>query len=156
MLDGQHEVSPAESETVASAVLEEAPGAKRPADFQVIQRITSFHSTPLPDAETLNAYARVIPNGAERIMSLIEREAAHRHRQDLDETRHIARGHWMAYSLALALSCAGVYLGAMGHDLLAATLFMTTIGAVVTTLVADRKARVQVDKENALRPRASE
>jgi len=140
MSGDEHDGSHAESETV-NAVLEEAPGEERAADVHVIQRITSFHTTPLPDAATLSAYARLIPNGADRIMSLVEREAAHRQRQNDDQARHFARGHWMAYSLTLVLSGAGLYLGAIGRDWLAAALFTTTIGAVVTTLVVDRKGR---------------
>lgn len=141
MWEEQQDGSHPESET-ATAVLEEAPGEPRAADVHVIQRITSFHTTPLPDAATLGAYARLIPNGADRIMSLVEREAAHRQRQNDNEARHFARGHWMAYSLTLALSGAGLYLGAIGRDWLAAALFTTTIGAVVTTLVVDKKARI--------------
>lgn len=144
MSAGQHDLSAPDSETVTAAVSDNELRNLRAADVQVIQRITSFHSTPLPDAAALRAYATLIPNGAERIMSLVEREAAHRHRQDSDETRHIARGHWMAYSLAMGLSAAGLYLGVLGHEWLAATLFMTTIGAVVTTLVVER--RTQADK----------
>lgn len=141
MLGERHHDPDAESDAV-SAVLEEQPlEQSRTADVHVIQRITSFHMTPLPDAATLSAYARLIPNGADRIMSLVEREAAHRHRQSDHQARHFVRGHWMAYSLTFVLCGAGVYLAAIGRDWLAAALFTTTIGAVVTTLVVDKKAR---------------
>ena len=144
MLDEQ-EVALPDSETHPTRGSEEDCGEHHAAEVQVIQQITSFHSTPLPDAATLRAYAVLIPNGAERIMGLVEREAAHRHRQDCNDSRHLVRGHWMAYTLAVALSGAGLYLGTLGHDWLAATLFMTTIGAVVTTLVVERRARTDVD-----------
>ena len=45
----------------------------------------AFTQTPLPDAVTLTAYAELIPNGADRIMSLVERETEHRHRQESAE-----------------------------------------------------------------------
>jgi uncharacterized membrane protein len=120
MLDEQQEMSTAESETVSS---------------------------PLPDAETLGAYAKLIPNGADRIMSLIERQTAHRHQRESADGRQAARGHWMAYTLAMALSGAGVYLGLQGHDWLAAALFTTTIGAVIAALVADKRPRDQRNKK---------
>ena len=96
MLDEQQEA--ADPATNSSAVLQEALVEERAADVQVIQQITSFHSTPLPDADTLSAYANLIPDGAHRIMSLVESETAHRHREESAETRQVVRGHWMAYT----------------------------------------------------------
>ena len=49
----------------------------------------------------------------------------------------------MAYTLAVALSGAGVYLGLRGHDWLAAALFTTTVGAVIAALVVDKNPRGQ-------------
>jgi uncharacterized membrane protein len=138
MLDEQQDLSTAESETVSSAALEESIVEELAADVQVIQRITRFHSSPLPDAETLGAYAKLIPNGADRIMSLIECQTAHRHQRESADARQAIRGHWMAYTLAVALSSAGVYLGMHGHDWLAAALFTTTIGAVIAALVTNK------------------
>src|SRR5262245_8168505 len=149
MLDEQQETSTAEPKTVSNAVLEEAIVEERAAGFQVIQRITRFHASPLPDAETLSAYAKLIPNGADRVMSLIERQTAHRHRRETADTRQAVRGHWMAYTLAMALSGAGVYLGVQGHDWLAAALFTTTIGAVITALVVDKRPRGQSARKSS-------
>lgn len=139
MLDEQQEATNADSasETVSLGVLEDSL-VKKIAGVQVIRRVMSFHSTPLPDAETLGAYAELIPNGADRIMSLVEHEAAHRRRQE-------SAGHWMAFILTLALASGGVCLGLSNHDWLAAALVTTTIGAVVTTLVVDRKSRRKSD-----------
>jgi uncharacterized membrane protein len=99
------------------------------------------------DAETLGAYAKLIPNGADRVMSLIERQTAHRHQRESADARQAVRGHWMAYTFAMALSSAGVYLSLHGHDWLAAALFTTTIGAVITALVVDKRPRGQRDKQ---------
>jgi uncharacterized membrane protein len=139
MLDERPQMSTAESEEVSSTVLEEAVVEERAADVQVIQRITRFHSSPLPDAETLSTYAKLIPNGADRVMSLVERQTEHRHRREFADTRQAVRSHWMAYTLALVLSGIGLCLGLKGHDWLAAALFTTTIGAVITALVVDKK-----------------
>jgi hypothetical protein len=48
----------------------------------------------------------------------------------------------MAFVLTLLLTAAGLYLGIAGHDWLAAGLFTTTIGAVVTIFVLGNRARV--------------
>lgn len=143
MLDEPHQTSAAESETVSSAVVEEEIVEDGATDLQVIQRITRFHSGPLPDPETLSAYAKLIPNGADRVMSLVERQTAHRHQRESADARQAVRGHWMAYTLAVALSGAGVYLGLRGHDWLAAALFTTTVGAVIAALVVDKNPRGQ-------------
>lgn len=139
MLDETQETATA-SEAASIAVLRDWL-VEHFADVEVIQRITSFHSTPLPDADTLEAYAKLIPNGADRVMSLVEREAAHRHRRESADMLQLARGHWMSFILTLALAGGGLWLGLSNHDWLAAALFTTTIGAVVTTLVVDGKSR---------------
>jgi hypothetical protein len=82
-------------------------------------------------------------------MSLIERQTAHRHQRESADARQAVRGHWMACTLALALSGAGLYLGLQGHDWLAAALFTTTIGAVIAALVVDRRPRGQNDRQNS-------
>ena len=104
------------------------------AEVRVIRQISTFRSSMLPDPEILRAYSKLIPDGPERIMGLIEREATHRH------TR-IARGLWMAYTLTLSLGAGGVFLGATGHDWLAAAVFTTTIGAVAIAFIVGRRER---------------
>jgi uncharacterized membrane protein len=130
----------ADSEAASTAVLED-PLAENLAGVKLIQRITSFHSTPLPDAETLSVYAKLIPNGADRVMTLVEHETEHRHRLESADTRHMARGHWMSFIVILALASGGICLGLSGHDWLAGALFTTTICAVATSLVVDGKSR---------------
>ena len=149
MLDERQATSTAESETVSSAVLEEAIVEERAADIQVIQRITRFHSGPLPDAETLSTYAKLVPNGADRVISLVERQTAHRHTRESADWRQAVRGHWMAFTLAILLTGAGLYLG-IRHDWLAAALFTTTIGAVVTALIKDGESRRKRDERSEI------
>lgn len=138
MLDEQG--TGADAETATTAVLED-PLVEQLAAVQVIQRITSFHSTPLPDAETLSVYANLIPNGADRVMTLVEQETEHRHRRESADTQHMARGHWMSFIVTLGLASGGIWLGLWGHDWLAAALFTTTICAVTASLVVDGKSQ---------------
>ncbi|HEX7002390.1 MAG TPA: DUF2335 domain-containing protein [Trueperaceae bacterium] len=44
--------------------------------------IEMAYSGPLPPAHELAGYDRVIPNGADRIMAMAEREQEHRHKMD--------------------------------------------------------------------------
>jgi uncharacterized membrane protein len=145
---------PADIEALAAPVLATLSEEKRAAVVRVAKQTKSFHSGPLPDPRTLRAYSKLIPNGAERIMSLVEGEARHRHSQEARliacQTRRITRGQWMAFVLTLLLGAAGLYLGIAGHDWLAAGLFTTTIGAVVTIFVLGHRARAS-DGEKASR-----
>lgn len=55
-----------------------------PKKRQELIRTTMFissqktHSGPLPDSQTLREYNEIIPNGADRIMTVFEQQAAHR------------------------------------------------------------------------------
>ena len=92
-------------------------------------------------------YAELIPNGAERIMALVERAAVHRHTQETRQTGRVCRGQWMAFVLTLVLTAAGVFLGVTGHDWLAAALLTTTISAVVTIFALGNRKRSSDDKK---------
>jgi len=142
MVTDDSDTLPAEIEKIVASVIESLPTERRAAVTQVFKQISGFHSGPLPDAETLEHYNRIIPDGAERIMGLVEREAEHRQEQEsrvvachLQTTR---RGQLIALSLTLLLGLAGFTLGMNGHDWLAATVFTTTIIGVVTVFVVGR------------------
>ena len=133
---------PAEIAKIANPVIDSLPKQNRAAVFRVFQQISRYHSGPLPDAETLREYAAIIPNGAERIMALVEKESAHRHEQEGAMVKcHTAlskRGQWIGLFLTSLLALIGYWLGINGHDWLAGVIFTTTIIAVVTVFVLGR------------------
>ena len=147
---------PAEIEKIAAPVIDSLPQERRASVTKVFKQISRFHSGPLPDAETLEHYNRIIPNGADRIMGLVEREAEHRQQQESRVvTCHVQgarRGQLIALSLTLLLGLAGFALGMNGHDWLAATVFTTTIIGVVTVFVIGRSAgeRESTDSSQSL------
>ena len=127
-------------------VIQTLPVEKRAAVERVVVRaISRYHSGPLPDAETLERYAKVIPNAGERMMALVEREAAHRRQAEKDlvacQTTLAKRGQWIGAVLTVMLTGAGAYLGLLGHDWLAGGIFTATIGGVVTIFVLQRSGR---------------
>jgi len=126
-----------DSEVLSPPKSEATTPRKSTTGVRVVRQISSFHASVLPDPETLYAYSKLIPNGPDRIMGLIEREAAHRHRR-------ITRGHWMAFTLTLGLAGSGVYMGVTGHEWLAGALFTTTIGAVLTAFILGKRERTRV------------
>ncbi len=152
MADETNDSRPADIEWLAGPIRAALSEEKRAAVVAVAQQIRNFHSGPLPDPDTLRAYAKLIPNGAERIMGLVEGESRHRQAQEARliacQTRRITRGQWMAFVLTLLLAGAGLYLGLRGHDWLAAGLFTTTIGAVVTIFVLGNRTRASGEERS--------
>jgi uncharacterized membrane protein len=145
--DNDNSQLPAGIAKIATPVIDTLPKDKRAAVAQIAREVSRYHSGPLPDPETLAHYSRIIPNGAERIMALVEREAAHRHTQEarfIDcqiKTTHY--GQWMGAGLTVLLAGAGLALGVKGHDYLAGVVFATTIIAVVTIFVLGRKGNAE-------------
>jgi uncharacterized membrane protein len=73
-------------------------------------------SAPLPPPVQLQQYDEVLPGLAERIISLTEREAAHRHWLDRSFVRYRFTGQWSSLVIALAAIGAGAYLVNSGQD----------------------------------------
>jgi uncharacterized membrane protein len=73
----------------------------------VVRALHLEFSGPLPHPQLLSQYNELIPNGAERIVALTEREA--RHRQSLE-----ARGQLFAFVLAMVSLVGGIGLIAIG------------------------------------------
>jgi uncharacterized membrane protein len=138
---------------VIQAVLQKGESPEQ-ATADLVRQVTTVvrrHRGPLPDPETLAAYNQLIPNGAERCMGLVEREAAHRHTQE-DRLVHthlgLARdGQRIGAFLVVLLAGLATALGFKGHDWLAGTVFGTTIVAVVTVFVLGRRTIVGHDHE---------
>ena len=112
--DNDNSQLPAGIAKIATPVIDTLPKDKRAAVAQIAREVSRYHSGPLPDPETLAHYSRIIPNGAERIMALVEREAAHRHTQEarlIDcqiKTTHY--GQWMGAGLTVLLAGASARL----------------------------------------------
>lgn len=110
-------------------------------------------SGPLPTPADLEHYARVIPDGADRIMSMAEREQAMRSRaQDMAEVsmkdkiegnksrRRLAdRGLFVSAILMLAFIGAGIYCASLSLQWAAATAFGIGVAHSVSLFVSRKK-----------------
>jgi uncharacterized membrane protein len=74
------EANPASEPIKVIDQLENLPREKREIVIQTI--LSKFHTGPLPPAEDLEAYGRIIPEGADRIMKMAEKEQQHRHTRE--------------------------------------------------------------------------
>ena len=104
--------------------------------------VSSFEG-PIPSPEALEYYNRLVPDAAERILSLAESEAVHRRSMETRKlelaSAQIQRGQWFGLVFGLAaLTVVGV---AVYHQTpwVAGILGSTTIVAVVTAFVLGRQ-----------------
>lgn len=99
-------------------------GIPEPKKEQIIATIVKLqhktHVGPLPDAETLRSYSEIIPNGADRIMAMAERQMAHRMEiENQAVTRQLnqsSTGQWLAFSIGLAALGSATYCIIEGHE----------------------------------------
>ena len=97
---------------------------------------------PLPPPQMLDRYNSVIPDGANRIMIMAEKQQIHRH--ELESTvvtanaAAQARGQLFAFLLALVAIIGGVFLIATGKDTAGLAAILTALGALVTVFIVGR------------------
>jgi uncharacterized membrane protein len=109
----------------------------------VVQTILAkFHAGPLPPPEDLEAYQRLIPDGADRIMRMWEKEQEHRHtREDENDQAEVklkGRGQLIAAAIAGSLIILAAVFGFTRHDSLAKTILTITVIALVSVFALDR------------------
>jgi uncharacterized membrane protein len=100
------------------------------------------HSGPIPPAEELRRYGEIVPNGAERIMTMAEQQQAHRLKLEefvvTSQQMQSKRGQIIASILVGLLIASGTYLGSLGMNAVASIVFGTTILSVGATFVAGK------------------
>lgn len=96
-------------------------------------------SGPIPHPDLLRGYEDVKEGFAERIVSMAEKQQEHRmeceKRLIKSTTSQILRGQWMGLSVAMVFIGVAVWLGYLGHDVLAGTICGGTIAAVAAIFV---------------------
>lgn len=129
------------------------PAKPKPAHNKVTQQPNGVDSQqglvsqqwagPLPPPGALAQFDTIIPNGAERIMAMVEREQQHRIDQEaaiLEATiRDTRRGHWLggAVSVLALVGCVfSVYLGA--HPAVSVALVSLPVVAIIQAIVRSK------------------
>ncbi len=97
---------------------------------------------PLPPPHMLAEYERLIPEGADRLMRILEEQTRFRLEQDSEVSKtHLglqSRGQIIGAVLCVIFGGMGWQLGNGGHDVFAGLLFSTTIIGMVTVFVIGR------------------
>jgi uncharacterized membrane protein len=136
-------------------LLKELEPEQRELVLGIVQRVATRFEGPLPPPEILAEYDRLIPQGAERLMRLLEAQTHHRHEREThlakSQAELSARGQVIGSGLCLVFGVIGWTLSMNGHDTVAGLLFSTTILGLVTVFVLGRapQARVRDGNEQA-------
>jgi uncharacterized membrane protein len=112
-------------------------------------RHQSIFLGPLPPPEDLERYARVVPDGADRIMRLAEARAAHDQQLERDalaaniaalaeELRLQRRGQNLALAIGLPTLAGSVATALAGQEAAAVTLAATSLVGVVAAFLGVR------------------
>jgi uncharacterized membrane protein len=111
-------------------------------------------SGPLPPPEVLAKYSDIIPNGAERIMAMAERQSTHRETLETkvidSNIKNQARGTLFAFILCLVTMLGGLGLIALGKDIgglgTIITALVSLAGLFIYGRIEQRKERIEKEK----------
>jgi uncharacterized membrane protein len=116
---------------------------------EILQTFTKFtikhHSGPLPEPDTLIKYNSVIPDGANRIMIMAEKQQEHRMSLESkavnSQLGQSKTGQILGFVLALFIISTGTYLAMQGHEKMGGTLVGTTLISLVVLFVLGKRPK---------------
>lgn len=133
--------NPDPQEILAELFGDEPDGTKGKARNPIGQLIAhaALHVGPLPPAEELDKYERVLPGSADRIVAMAEKEQRHRHeRQDIQvraEARDSGRGVVFAFMLGLLAIVGGTLTAIFGSAVAGSLISLAGITSLVGTFI---------------------
>ena len=140
-----------ELDKILEATLQDTPKEKRREIVDLLHRsMERYYSGPLPPPEMLREYEEVLPNAAERIMTMAEAEQGHRHRWEKQalsiENRASAISIAGGVIIALTLVAGAFWSVHLGQRWIAALFLGGPAIALVANLL---NARRLVGNENS-------
>jgi len=91
---------------------------------------------PLPPPAALEQFNQIIPNGADRIMRMVEQEQAHRIAHEANglsaTIRDTRRGHWLGGAISIAAIFGSAYTAYIGAH---PAVSMALVGIPITTII---------------------
>ncbi len=132
------------------AVYSDPKDSNIPSGILLVQAEAEISQGPLPPPRVLKEYDNIVPNGAERIMKMAEKEQEARLREkerNGESNRRLAerklnyfkRGQWMGFILALIVLISAGLFAYFGFETLAGILLATTLVALVGLFVYTTK-----------------
>jgi len=118
-------------------------------------------SGPLPHPALLARYNEVIPNGAERIMAMAERQSIHRESLEAQvvagNVDSQARGSLYAFIICLVTIVGGFVLTGMGISVIGVSAIIGSLATLAGVFIISKReqAKERVQKQDALLSRKS-
>ena len=117
----------------------------------LLRQETHHFSGPLPHPSVLAKYNEVIPNGAERIMAMAERQSAHRERIEArvvdGNVASQTRGSYFAFIILIVTILGGFFCLYEGKNIVGLSTIIGSLGGVVGVFFyskrEQRKERVE-------------
>jgi uncharacterized membrane protein len=101
------------------------------------------HSGPLPHPRTLREYDDIIDNGAERIVTVFEKQSDHRMQLEkkviTSQTTQSLLGQIFGFVIAIVFLIAGIYLVINDYEVAGITIFGLDIVGLVTVFVIGKR-----------------
>lgn len=101
----------------------------------VISRVIEHHSGPLPPPEILRQYDEIVPDGAERIMAMAEKEQAHRHHINHREESRATLGIFSSLGIVIVFAGVASFALSLGYAVEAAAILGTTLVGIVGAFI---------------------
>lgn len=141
MSDGAKPEIAAEVVDKVEPLIRTLPPEKQTALRQILTSVQ--YQGPLPPPAMMEDYARIIPNGADRLVILLEKQTAHRiAMEDKLVTGRITvtkNGQFIAAGLSIFFGLVAAFLGYTGHDLLGGSIGVTTIIGLAVVFVLGKE-----------------
>lgn len=106
------------------------------------QQFSKIQSAPVPTPDFLEGYNEHIPDGANRLFTMIENQSAHRINMETStigtQNKATLRGQWMALATVLVLCGLAYKAMLLGQSTLAGYIFTTTILGVASVFITGR------------------
>lgn len=109
-------------------------------------KVQLTRSGPLPDPEAFERYASLIPDGADRIMTMAEKSQQHMIDNANGYRRLATTGQWISAFLVLLFIIAGVYSVYMGAETAASICFGFGVVSVVSVFITRKGPISQKEK----------
>ncbi len=139
-----NDITPIE-DTELTKVLDSMPEADRKVIIErmgVILASSKSFSGPLPAPEDMRQYEEIHKGSADRIITAYETQINHRVKQEAkiieNEGSQIKRGQILGFILCIFFGAGAIYLGTLGHAVLAGTICTVLIIALAVIFVLNQ------------------
>ena len=119
------------------------PKSDRSTTIATIEASSISFSGPLPPPDMLQRYNEIIPNGADRVMTMAENQSKHRERIEeaviQSNVKGQARGTTYGFIMGMTGLLGGMFLIYSGHGAAGITAFLSSIGGLASVFLVGRK-----------------